>query len=149
VRIERAAWDAPDARELRVALEAELVARYGGDAEPGAKPSAGDVLVTLLARAEDGTALGCGALRALDDEAVELKRMWVAPAARGRGVARVLLEALEDEARRLGFTRARLETGDRQPEAIALYERAGYEPISCWGPYAGAPHSRCYARTLR
>jgi GNAT superfamily N-acetyltransferase len=148
VRIERAAWDAPDARRLRAAHQAELVTRYGADAEPGGKPSADDVLVTLLARDEDGTAIGCGALRALEPGVVELKRMWVTPAARGRGVARRLLAALEEDARVRGFAFVRLETGDRQPDAIALYVRAGYVPVPCWGAYAGAAHSCCYQKRL-
>jgi putative acetyltransferase len=148
VRVERAAWDAPEARTLRAALEAELVARYGTDTEPGAKPTADDILVFLVVREDDGRAVGCGALRAIDAQAVELKRMWVTPRARGRGIGRRLLAALEDEARRRGFAVAWLETGDRQPDAMALYERAGYRPVRCWGPYVGERHSRCYARRL-
>ena len=72
--------------------------------------------------------------------------MWVRPAARGRGVGRALLAALEDEARARGVTRMKLETGDRQPEAVAMYLRAGYARCACWGAYAEAHDSVCFTR---
>jgi len=92
-----------------------------------------------VARAEDGTPLGCGALRELGDGAAEVKRMFVVPAARGRGVSKAVLGALEDAARERGWTTLRLETGPRQPEAIALYTGAGYDPIGAFGAYVGDP----------
>jgi len=128
--------------------QAELIARYGEDTEPGAKPTEADLAAFLVARDEAGEAVGCGALRVLGDETVELKRMYVRPAARGQGIGRALLAALEAEAARLGATRVRLETGPLQPDAIALYESSGYREIPCWGAYAEAPLSRCYERSL-
>jgi putative acetyltransferase len=74
--------------------------------------------------------------------------MYVAPDARGRGVGRVLLAALEEEARRLGYRAVRLETGHLQPEAIGLYTAAGFEPIPCYGPYVDDPRSRCFEKAL-
>ena len=74
--------------------------------------------------------------------------MYVAPQARGRGVGRALLGALLDAARELGFARVCLETGERMPEALALYRAAGFEPIPCWGPYETDPRSRCYELAL-
>ena len=125
----------------------ELRERYGTDTEPGGPPAEVDVF--LVARADDGGVLGCGGLRRLDDDGrVELKRMYVRPRARGRGVGRALLAALEAEARALGATHVVLETGSLQPDAISLYEEAGYRPIPCFGPYAGEPLSRCYQRDL-
>jgi len=150
VAIAPAPWDAPEVAALRDAQQAELTALFGWDAEPGAKPTAADVTVLLLARAGDGTAVGCGALRALDDPpgAVELKRMYVVPGHRRRGVARALLAALEAEARRRGFVRARLETGDRMPVAAAFYAAHRYARIACFGAYAASPTSHCYERRL-
>jgi len=78
---------------------------------------------------EDEVAICCGGIKRLDDEACELKRMYVIPGARGRGVARILLAALEDRAREMGYTIARLDTGPKQPDAQHLYESAGYAPI--------------------
>jgi putative acetyltransferase len=102
----------------------------------------------VVARDGHGTALGCGGLRPMEPGAAEIKRMFVRPEARGTGLARLLLERLEDEARARGFHLLRLETGTLQPEARSLYERAGYEPIPCTGAYRGSPYSRCYERQL-
>jgi GNAT superfamily N-acetyltransferase len=74
--------------------------------------------------------------------------MWVRPQARRRGVGWLVLEALEAAAREGGARRVVLETGYAQHEAVALYLRAGYEPIPCWGAYADGPVSRCYAKVL-
>ena len=149
MRIAAEPFDSPDAVALCDAQQADIRARYGfRDTEPGVKPSAADVTVFLVARDDDGTPLGCGALRGLDGGVVELKRMYTVPAARGRGVGRAVLTALEDEARARGFTLARLETGDRLPEAHRLYARAGYAPIPCWGAYASSAISLCLERVL-
>ncbi len=78
---------------------------------------------------EEGTAICCGGIKRLDQEACELKRMYVLPQARGRGVARILLGALETRARELGYVIARLDTGPKQPGARHLYESAGYVSI--------------------
>ena len=130
-----ASWDDPDVAALTAAQQTELRARYGGDTEPGVPPSAADVAVVLVARDDDGTPIGCGALRPLEAGAAELKRMYVVPAARGRGVSRLVLAGLEAEALARGWTTLRLETGPRQPEAVGLYTRAGYRPIGAFGHY--------------
>ncbi len=77
----------------------------------------------------DGVAVCCGGVKRLPDGACEIKRMYVLPAARSQGVARALLGALEDAARQLGYSIARLDTGAKQPHAQALYESAGYRRI--------------------
>ena len=84
---------------------------------------------SFLVGYEDGIAICCGGIKRLDQEACELKRMYVIPEARGRGIARILLAALEERARELGYTIARLDTGPKQPGAQHLYESAGYVPI--------------------
>lgn len=141
-------FDSPDALRLCAALRHELEERYGGDEEPGEKPGVADVAAFLVARDAAGAAVACGGLRALDGHTVEIKRMYVDPDARGRGAGTLVLAALEEEARRRGFTTLRLETGTLQPDARALYERAGYHEIPCFGAYAGASLSRCYERRL-
>ncbi len=78
---------------------------------------------------EDGVAICCGGIKRLDADTCELKRMYVIPEARGRGVARLLLAALEERGRELGYTIARLDTGPKQPSARHLYESAGYAAI--------------------
>jgi GNAT superfamily N-acetyltransferase len=139
VRLSSVTWDDPEVQRLAVAQQAELRARYDGATEPGVPPSAADLSLILLARDADGAVLGCGALRQLAPDTGELKRMYVVPAARGRGVSKLVLAALEDAARHRGWTTLRLETGPRQPEAIALYSGAGYRPVGPYGAYAGDP----------
>lgn len=124
MKVVPAEWDDPDVQRLAAEQQAEVRARYDGKAEPGTPPSAADISVVLVARADDGTALGCGALRVLADGVAEVKRMYVAPTARGRGIARAVLAGVEDAARDRGWTTLRLETGPRQPEAISLYTRS-------------------------
>lgn len=146
-------FDSPDATALRAAQRTELDARYGRDTEPGAKPTAADVTAFLVARSPAGEPLACGGLRRLegpDTEGlhVEIKRMYVVPAARGTGVATALLRALEDVAESLGLTHLALETGTAQPEAIRFYEREGYRRIPAFGHYVGSPVSLCFRRDL-
>jgi GNAT superfamily N-acetyltransferase len=147
-RIAREAYDSAVAVGLRAEQERELNGRYGGDHEPGRKPTAADVPVFLIARSEDGEAVGCGGLRPLEPGLVEIKRMYVRPESRGTGIGKLLLAALEEEARGLGAERVVLETGVAQPESICLYETAGYRSMPCFGAYAPSARSRCYERVL-
>ncbi len=130
-------------------LQQELTERYGGpDASPVdplqfTAPS-GVFLVAVLA----GQAVGCVGLRRVDEADVELKRMYVRPGHRRRGLARLIIAAVEDRARQLGYARVLLETGVQQPEAIALYESHGYRRITGFGHYQCEPSARSYAKTL-
>jgi GNAT superfamily N-acetyltransferase len=134
VEISRAPADAPPGSDLLEAMVVEMSELYGGRIDvPGMPraapadmgPPGGTFLVVWL----DGEAVGCGGLKRLPDDACEIKRMYIAPHARGRGLARRLLVALEDAARGLGYDLARLDTGPKQPHAQRMYEEAGYEPI--------------------
>lgn len=151
MRVRTTTFSDPAVVALATAQQDELRARYGGDSEPGTKPSAQDVLLAVVVEEDDdaATPIACGALRALDAEAVELKRMYVLPERRGQGLARLVLARLEDEARAHGFAVARLETGVLQPEAIALYLSSGYHEIPRYGEYQDAATSRCFERALR
>ena len=140
-------FDSPGSAELRDELVHEMVERYGADLEPGAKPTSDDVAAWIVAR-EDGRALGCGALRSLGEPVVEIKRMYVRPEARGRGIGAAILGVLEQQAVELGFRVVRLETGPLQPEALRLYESAGYREIPCFGAYATGAASRCFERRI-
>jgi len=99
-------------------------------------PPGGGGFVVLIER---GRPVAGGGVKRLDDEACELKRMYVAPEARGRGVGRELLAALEDLARDHGYAIARLDTGAKQPRARRMFERAGYVSVPDYNgnPYAG------------
>ena len=97
--------------------------------------------VRFFVAREHGRALGCGAFVLGTDGHAEMKRVFVAPAARGKGIAGVLMEALEREAAKLGVTLMQLETGIKQPEAIALYRKFGYAERGPFGSYQPDPLS--------
>ena len=143
--------DSPDARALIAALDAHLSERYPPEQRFGpnirAEQTEAGRGVFLVARVEDRP-VGCGAIRLLGEGDAEVKRMWVDPAVRGRGVARAVLTRLEDTARELGAIRLVLETGIYQAEAIGLYRSAGFETVECWGEYATSPSSLCMAKLI-
>lgn len=123
-------------------LDQELSGRYPGQVINGIdhrefEEAGGQFFV---ARSGDEI-VGCGAYRPVDNSTIEIKRMFVAPPFRGRGVARALLSAIEGEGRRNGFSRSVLETGNLQPEAIALYQACGYTSTKPFGQYVVGPRS--------
>ena len=131
------ALEASDTRvseELQRAYFADIAGRYPGwspDLIPSADPAevappAGAWVVAYLG----DVPVGCGGVKRLDERTVELKRIYLADAARGHGVGRRLLEELEEHARAFGYERVRLDTGDRQPEALGLFRSAGYVEIA-------------------
>jgi GNAT superfamily N-acetyltransferase len=145
--VRREPFDSATSGQLVAALVADMAARYEGQDGSGAHPTADDFLVWLVAR-EAGEAVACGGICRFDERSVELKRMYVVPGARGRGLGRFVLAELERAARADGYERIRLETGRGQPEAIRLYTSSGYEPIPCWGPYVADPRSVCFEKRL-
>ncbi|MEU3442544.1 GNAT family N-acetyltransferase [Streptomyces griseoincarnatus] len=151
-------YDHPDAAKLDAAVQAEYDIRYGdgGDATPmdpaDFRPPNG---IYLIAYDALGVPVASGGWRVQDankegnrDGDAELKRMYVVEEMRGRGLARRILAALEEDARAAGRVRMVLETGTKQPEAIALYASSGYEPCEKFGYYRFHEDSRCYAKTL-
>lgn len=144
-----AALDAHESLELIEAVQQEYIVRYGGPdvTELAVAEFAPPQGIFVVGR-DAGQPVACGGVRLVDAGVGELKRMYVVPAARRRGIARALLEHLENEARALGVTRLRLETGLHQPEAIALYANAGYVDGEPFGHYAGAPLARHLAKNL-
>ncbi len=97
----------------------------------------------------DGAFVGCGAVRRIEPHVGEVKRMFVDPTVRGRGIGAALLDQLELAATRLGMTELKLETGPRQPAAISLYETAGFQRCEAWGEYLDSPAtSMCYRKPI-
>jgi GNAT superfamily N-acetyltransferase len=152
VEVRRVRYDAMVAQALVAAALAELGERYGGDgdgtpvrADEFEAPD-GVFLVAYLST----EAVGCGGWRShgAGGTVAELKRMYTAPTARGRGVARRVLAALEESARASGRTRMILECGGRQPEAITLYLSCGYQRIENFGYYREAPQVVSLGRDL-
>jgi GNAT superfamily N-acetyltransferase len=148
--LEPARFDAADVQALVVAQQTELRALDGqGDIGPTRDaqmfvPPTG----TFLVGRAGGRAVLCGGVTRFDDTRAELKRMYVDPGLRGQGHGRRMLEALEDEARRLGYAAIVLETGEQQDAALGLYLSAGYESIPCYGVYAQRDMSRCFEKRL-
>jgi putative acetyltransferase len=151
VAIRRELIASPIAASLIQALNAELSAQYPEEGANHFRLDASEVAeergAFLVAYMGDEP-IGCGAIRRLDDGSAEIKRMYVAPHLRGRGVGRSLVAALEAEARRLGAKRLVLETGDRLREALALYAKFGFERIPSFGEYVTSPWSVCMAKKL-
>jgi putative acetyltransferase len=141
----------PDVQALIARLDAELTQRYPNPEdnffELADEQVDGRQGVLLVARV-DGAPVGCGALRRLGPATGEIKRMYVAPSARGGGIGARILAELERHARELGIRRLLLETGERQVEAVRLYERFGFARVPCFGEYADAPLSLCMGKDL-
>jgi GNAT superfamily N-acetyltransferase len=146
-------FDGPDGARLRGEVSAELRRRYGSDdgteGDPGAQAWADHLAGFVIARGPTGRAVGCAAVRRLQPDVFELKRMYVRPEARGRRIADALLAAAERLAVERGARRLILQTGTEQPEAMTVYRRNGYETIPPFGEFADSPRSRCFGRDLR
>jgi putative acetyltransferase len=143
----------PEAVALFQALWDEIEPLYIENAGPCQLLSAdvaGPGAVLILAW-QNGQAVGSGAIRPLEPgiaDIAEVKRVYVAPHARGQGIARRILVELEAQARRLGYVRVHLETGTLQPDAVRLYEQAGYERIPGFGKYIDDPRSVYFGKSL-
>ena len=150
LEIEPVAYDAALAQQLIDEIQLDLTDRYGGPDETPVDPEAFAPPdgAFFLAYA-DADLVGCAGLHRRTEEVVELKRMYVRAAHRRRGHATRILTAVEDRARDMGYRQLVLETGLEQPEAIALYESAGYTAVPAFGYYAAEPNSRSFGKTLR
>ena len=138
----------PAARELVEALCAEMSARYGRPPSPFSMDEAATERSVFLVARRGGEPVACGALRPFDADTAELKRMYVVPAARRNGFGRLIIGALERQARAFGYKTILLETGVGQPEAQRLYESCDYTRIPAFGPYIGNPSSVCFQKIL-
>jgi GNAT superfamily N-acetyltransferase len=133
------------------ALSQELAQRYDFADDGSGNFKAEDVLgrrSAFLVGRVGNVAVACGAFRPLYQNVAEIKRMFVLPDHRGQGHSKTMLAELEQRARNDGYTTVRLETGDRQPEAIGLYEGCGYYRIPNYGFYADSDQSVCFEKQL-
>lgn len=159
-------YDGALAAELVAALSAEINERYAASIEAWSEAEQAEDVTAYLAEVTpevvrrphgvflvawlDGEAAACGAVKPFDAGARvgEVKRMYTRPTARRRGISRLILERLEAVATELGYLRLQLETGTEQPEALALYDSAGWVRIAPYGRYKEDPTSVCYAKDL-
>ena len=129
-------------------LDEDLAIRDGADHSFYAQFNKIDTIKNVVVAFQNEFPVGCGAFKKFDDETVEIKRMFVRPEFRGKGIAGVILTELENWATELGFKFAVLETGKKQPEAIRLYEKSGYALIPNYGQYEGMENSVCLKKSL-
>ena len=144
-----AALDGPAGDTLIGELQQEYILRYGGPDETPVDPRAFDPPGGAFLVAElGGNLAGCAGIRRHDQDIAELKRMYVRAGYRRRGLARLLLRASEDRALKLGYRQLILETGSEQPEALALYLAAGYQPYQNFGYYQDSGLDRSFVKDL-
>jgi len=138
----------PDFRALVNHLDKELALRDGAEHAFYSQFNTIDSIRYCVVAYYDGEAAGIGALRPYQDQTVEIKRMYVNPSFRRKGIAHAVLTELEKWAAELIFSSCILETGLKQPEAIGLYERAGYHRIPNYGQYLQVENSVCMEKRL-
>jgi putative acetyltransferase len=151
LEMRREELSAPIVQQFIAKLNSELEARYPEEGANFFRLDPEEVSegrgVFLVAYA-NGEPVGCGAVRQNEPGVFEIKRMYVDPRVRGRRVGRQIVDTLEAHARRLGARRIVLETGPRQPDAIAMYQHAGFTEIPLFGEYVGSKFSVCMAKDL-
>lgn len=149
IKFQRCTSENPDFVGLVQLLDKDLAQRDGEEHEFYHQFNSIKDLKNVVLAFEDGKAVSCGAFKVIGDNQVEIKRMYSLQRFRGRGMASSVLAELEKWAKELGFSFCRLETGIRQPEAIALYQKNGYSSIANYGQYIGVENSRCFEKSLK
>jgi SAM-dependent methyltransferase/GNAT superfamily N-acetyltransferase len=148
ITIIRTDSDNEDFIELVKYLDADLAEKDGDDHLFYAQLNKTDKIRHVVVAYENDKPVGCGAIRAYIDGIMEVKRMYTAPGSRGKGIATKVLAELEIWATELSYGKCILETGKRQPEAIALYKKNGYKRIPNYGKYAGVENSVCFGKEM-
>jgi putative acetyltransferase len=137
-----------DFQKLVILLDEVLRSRDGEDHDFYAQHNTLDKINHVVVCYQDDTAIGCGAFKELDSNTVEIKRMFVHPDYRGKGIASTILKELEIWASEFNYTDCVLETGKNNPEAIALYQKSGYEIIPNYGQYENIDTSVCLKKSF-
>lgn len=149
MKIVRADSTHPDFIALVKELDADLAIRDGADHAFYSQYNKIDLIRHVVVAYEDDLAVSCGAIKKFDDSSMEVKRMYTKPSYRGRGLALHILSELENWAAEMGFEKCVLETGKKQPEAIALYLKAGYKIIPNYGQYINVENSVCFEKPIQ
>ena len=148
IKLLRTDSDNVDFRELVALLDADLAIRDGAEHSFYAQFNKVDMIRHVVVAYEDEIAVGGGAFREYEPQTAEIKRMFVRPENRGKGIAGQILTELENWAKELNYTEYILETGKKQPEAIALYRKSGYEIIPGYGQYLNVENSVCMKKIV-
>lgn len=147
--LKRARYNDPHFQALIVELDKEFWVRYPNTQQNFAPHNKVDDNARVVLAYSENTPVGCGCFRPMNEQGVlEIKRMFVVPEVRGQGIARLILNELEKWGRDEGFTRSNLETGIKQPEAIAVYKSGGYKVIPNYPPYTDVADSICMSKIL-
>ena len=146
--IQRTSSDDTHFQELVALLDADLAKRDGADNAFYAQFNGIVQLKHCVVFYFDGTAVGCGAFKLFNEESVEIKRMYVLPSHRGKGIASKVLLELENWAKELKISYCVLETGLRQPEAVSLYKKNGFQITENYPPYVHMKNSVCFKKEL-
>ncbi len=140
--------DNSDFRELVALLDKDLQIRDGDEHSFYAQFNKVDKIRHVVVAYAGGEAVGCGAVKEYSEGVTEIKRMFVRAEWRGRGIAKSILSELEAWASELNYSECILETGLKQPEAVALYQKSGYETIPNYGQYSGVENSVCMRKLI-
>lgn len=135
--------------ELVKLLDADLAKRDGEDHAFYAQYNKITMIRNAIVAYDNDKPIGCGAIKEFDTGSMEVKRMYTLPEYRGKGVAGMILKELEKWATELSYKRCVLETGNKQPEALELYKKSGYQRIPNYGQYAGIENSHCFEKNLQ
>lgn len=135
-------------RKLVEELDKEIEIRYVDDHEFFSQFNSIDKIKYVVLALDGNTAIGCGAIKEYSEDTLEVKRMFVREEFRGRGIAAMILGELENWTLQLGYSKCILETGEKQPEAIRLYQKCKYQAIPNYGQYIGVKASRCFEKHL-
>lgn len=149
IEIIRTSSSNQDFIELVKCLDADLAERDGSDHSFYAPFNKIDTINYAVVAYDNGTPIGCGAIKEYNPTTMEIKRMYTSPGYRGRGIASKIVAELEIWATELSFKKCILETGKKQPEAIALYKKNGYHQIPNYGQYAEIENSVCFEKEMR
>ncbi len=137
-----------DFLELVKHLDADLAIRDGSEHAFYAQFNKVNLIKHVVVAYDNKTPVGCGAIKELTSDNMEVKRMYTSPESRGKGIASTVLNELEKWAAELTYKKCLLETGNKQPEAIALYGKCGYKVVANYGQYAGVVNSVCFEKEL-
>ena len=149
IKLIRTNADHPDFNSLVRLLDAELAGRDGAEHAFYAQYNKTDSIKHVVLAYDNHKPVACGAMKAFAADSVEIKRMYTETLSRKKGIAGLVLAELERWASELNYQKCVLETGKRQPEAIALYKRHGYKSIPNYGQYAGIENSVCFGKFIR
>lgn len=130
-------------------LDMDLNCRYNKVQKEYDKYNKIDLIEAVIVAYSNNKPVGCGCFKPFDEKTVEIKRMFVLPEFRGKGISKIVLGNLEEWASELGYSKSVLETGKGQPEAIGLYQKMGYTVIDNFGQYADMPNSVCFRKELK